>query len=129
MLLIPASASSATLDRAQVEQFARARAADTYELLMGPSTRQPQLEPVNDCRALYQQRMALQRNLHNGKASFYDEPRHAGAVFIGTVWTPAFYYLPFRAVAALASAGQAEQRLADLDHLRRAAAQQRCFER
>jgi hypothetical protein len=45
------------------------------------------------------------------------------------VWTPAFYYLPYRAVTAVTAETRDAQRAAELDALRAASAQARCFSR
>jgi len=109
--------------------FARARAADGYEILLGPSPPQAPSVAAADCAALYARRLELTRAGLDYRPTFWRDPRHAGAVFVGAIWTPAFYYLPYRAVAELATRGDAAARLAELDALRHAAATQRCFER
>jgi len=109
--------------------FARARAADGYEILLGPSRPQAPEVAAADCATLYARRLELTRAGLDHRATFWRDPRHAGAVFVGAIWTPAFYYLPYRAVAEVAAHGDAAARLAELDALRHAAARQRCFER
>ncbi len=110
-------------------EFARARAADGYEILLGPSRpRAPEIAAA-DCATLYARRLELTRAGLDHRPTFWRDPRHAGAVFVGAIWTPAFYYLPYRAVAELATSGADAARQAELDALRHSAARQRCFER
>lgn len=109
--------------------FARARAADGYEILLGPSPPQAPEVATADCATLYARRLELTRAGLDHRPTFWRDPRHAGAVFVGAIWTPAFYYLPYRAVAELATRGADAARQAELDALRHSAARQRCFER
>ena len=118
-----------TLSAEQARTFARARLADAHALLLGPS--QPTPPPVTnyDCHALYARRLELMRDGLDYRLPYWDDPRHVAAVFVGTLWTPAFYYLPYRAVAGTAADARRDRRTAELDQLRYASAAQRCFER
>ena len=50
-------------------------------------------------------------------------------MFLGTAWTPAFYYLGYPTLAGYAERLGRAQLQADIDALHSASAQQRCFER
>ncbi len=117
-------------DRVALDRLARARFDDARQLINGPlaPTIQP-LAPGLDCRALYQQRVALSRQQLNYRPSFWEDPRSQTGVFIGAVWAPAFYYLPYQAFTEYRASARAPQVQADIDALRAASAQQRCFER
>jgi hypothetical protein len=122
-------AGTPLLTAEQARAFARARTADARDLLLGPGTVQLPEVAAQDCAALYARRLALIDAGLDRAPAFWDEPRHVAAVVIGTVWTPAFYYLPYRAVAAtVAERGRYEDQ-DELAALRRAAAEARCFER
>jgi len=118
-----------TLTAEQARAFARARLADGHALLLGPS--QPAPSPVTnfDCHALYARRLELLRARLDYRLPYWDDPRHVAAIFVGALWTPAFYYLPYRAVAETAAGARRNSGTAELDQLRHAAAAQRCFER
>jgi len=118
-----------TLSAEQARTFARARLADAHALLLGPS--QPVPPPVTnyDCEALYTRRLELMRAGLDYRLPYWDDPRHVAAVFVGAIWTPAFYYLPYRAVAETAAGARRNSGSAELDQLRHAAAAERCFER
>jgi len=127
LLALPIGAAATGVDA--VHGFARARLADTEALLLGPALPALPAVPPADCQALYERRLALMRAELDPAPAFLDEPRHLAAVFIGTMWTPAFYYLPYRAVATTAGHARRGDGAAELEALRRAAAAQRCFER
>ncbi|MEX2481843.1 MAG: hypothetical protein WD928_13380 [Gammaproteobacteria bacterium] len=118
-----------TLSAEQARAFTRGRIADGYELLFGPSRPAPLAPSTLDCQALYARRLELMRAGLDYRAQYWDDPRHAAAIFVGTLWTPAFYYLPYRAVAATAAAARRHGVDAELDQLRHAAASRRCFDR
>ena len=118
-----------TITQNEARRFARDRLEDTYELLLGPTDPQPTVDPAADCRELYYQRAQLMRARASYRPRFWDEPRHVAAVFVGAVWTPAFYYLPYRALGDHVIDERQRQTTANLDHLRRASASLRCFER
>ncbi len=118
-----------TVTEEQLRRFARDRVDDGYQLLFGPATPQPAAVTPGDCRALYARRVGLMRQrLDHGRA-FWDEPRHRAAVFVGAIWNPALYYLPFRALTGFAAEERRAAGVSELDQLRAAAAAQRCFER
>lgn len=117
-------------DAAALDRFGRARFDDARQLVNGarpPAV--PAISPELDCRALYQQRVALSRDQLNYRPSFWEDPRSQTGVFLGAVWTPAFYYLPYRAFTDYRANAKAPQVQADIDALRAASAQLRCFER
>lgn len=118
-----------TISEQQVREFARARLDDGYQLLLGPSVPEARLNRAETCHALYQQRQMLMRQQLDYQKPFWDEPRHVAAAFVGAIWTPAFYYLPYRAVAAQLAQEHAGQTTVELDALRQASAELRCFER
>lgn len=124
----PAIAVLPTIGEQDLRRFGRDRVRDIRRLLFGPGQLQAVTVPSLDCRELYARRVALmQADVDHGRR-FTDEPRHAAAVFVGAVWTPAFYYLPYRAVSEFSRAGQRTQAAAELAALRRASAAARCFE-
>lgn len=113
-----------------VSRFIIDRLHDGRRLIKGPSESDPPpVEPHQSCIELYQRRLSLLRQLHDYKPSYWDDPRNQAAVFIGTVWMPAFYFLNYSAVSAhLDELKHIEPRV-ELDALRHASAQQRCFEK
>lgn len=116
---------------AGAERFARNRATEAHDLLVGPPPR-PAVEVPRDldCQALYRRRVALmQEQAFANKGPFWDDPRNRAAMYIGTAWTPAFAYLPVRAITDFYTAEHAPQRQAEVDALRDQSASQRCFER
>ncbi len=118
-----------TVSEEQVRQFARARIVDGHDLLLGPSVPQPVAPIPGDCRTLYQQRVAMMREQLDYRRPFWDEPRHVATVLVGAVWTPAFYFLPYRALSTTLADERQAGGVAELDALRAAAAAGRCFER
>lgn len=121
------SAAQVTQD---AQRFARARGADARDLLLG-TPRARAIAPTGlDCDQLYQQRVALMHDrLDPGPTDYYSDPRVGAASFVGAVWTPGFYYLPFRALQNFRDQSRRPQREAELDALRQASAAQRCYER
>jgi hypothetical protein len=130
-ILPTASAASAVTlpTRADVERFALARGADARELLLGPTQPEAAIPGGMDCADLYLQRMALTRAGLDHRPTFWEDRRHPAAIFVGAIWTPGFYYLPFRAVTDLVEDSRAPQREADLEALRARSALLRCYER
>ena len=116
-------------DRVELDRFARARFAEVQQLLSGPSQPRAQASPALDCRALYQQRMALMRQQLDYRPSLWDDPRGQAGVLIAAIWSPALYYLPYRAVSNFQHAAHAPQITAEIDQLRAVSAGLRCFER
>lgn len=134
LLLLPLDGWARTpivdpLTEEQVRRFARARLADGYALLLGPTPPTAAVNTAGDCRELYTRRAALMRARVDGRRPFWDEPRHSAAVLVGAIWTPAFYYLPYRVLADHLQREQRTHDHADLQALQRAAAAARCFER
>ncbi|MGE0483691.1 MAG: hypothetical protein AB7Q81_06100 [Gammaproteobacteria bacterium] len=129
LLTLDGHAGTPLLTAEQARAFARARVADARDLLLGPGTVQLPAVDTRDCAALYTRRLALFDAALDRAPMFWDEPRHVAAVVIGTIWTPAFYYLPYRAVAASTAARGRHEDQDELAALRRAAAEARCFER
>lgn len=85
--------------RKDVEQFTHHRIGDVRRLVLGPY--QPQIAPVppaQSCRDLYAQRLPLMQAQNDYRPGFTDDPRNRAAIFIGTIFTPAFYYLAFTGV-------------------------------
>lgn len=115
-------------DRAALDRFARARYGEARELLTGPTP--PQAAPVaeHDCATLYQARLDLMRTQLDHRPDFWNDPRNQAAAVIGAVWSPGFYYLPYRALSSFTRQAGARQATADLDALRARAAALRCFE-
>ena len=132
--LATAAAHAQPLTSEQVEQqatqFARARGEDARMLLLG--TPQPQAAAPGDldCEQLYHRRVVLmQARLDPGPTDYFSDPRVAAGTFVGALWTPGFYYLPFRALQDFREQAHRPQQEAELDALRAASAAQRCFER
>jgi hypothetical protein len=118
------------VERADVDRFARARAADAQELLLGPRPPRAPAAQTRSCDELYARRVALvQGQLDYSPRGFFDEPRNQAGALIGAMWTPAFYYLPFRALQTFTTEERARDAALELDQLRAQAAQQRCYER
>lgn len=116
-------------NQADLDRFARARFDDARELLTGPLRPQVAALVDLDCVSLYQRRVALTTAQLDYRAPFWDDPRNQAGVFVGAIWTPAFYYLPYRAITEFREHAQAPRRQVELDQLRAASAALRCFER
>lgn len=113
----------------QVKQFVQARAHDARDLALGTPAPQ-QVMPTNlDCAELYNRRVAIMRGqVDQEPTDFLADPRIRTSALLGTVWMPAFAYLPFRTVQRFQEQQRRPQIQADLDALRAASAAQRCFE-
>lgn len=114
--------------RADAEQFTYDRLSDGRRLLFGPYP--PHVAPVppaQTCADLYAQRLQLMQTQYDYKPGFTDDPRNRAAVFIGTIFTPAFYFLAFSGIQAYGDANDEAQTQSQLDTLRYASAQQQCF--
>ncbi len=130
-LFSPYSALAAELNlEQQARQFATDRYNDARTLINGPQLRPaPPIDPAAGCVALYERRMALQRTMNDRNPAYWDDPRNQAAVFLGTVWTPAFYFLGYSAVNGHLDELSADDPQAEIDALRQASAALRCFER
>ena len=115
---------------APIMQFVRARATDARDLTLGQPAPQLVMPTDLDCTTLYNRRVALMRGqVDTGPSDYFDDPRIGAGTFLGAVWTPAFYYLPFRTLQRFQDQQRRPQVQADIDALRAASAAQRCFER
>ncbi len=116
--------------REDAEQFAYDRISDGRRLVLGPyPPRVAPVPPAQNCRDLYAQRLALMQTQYDYKPKFTDDPRNRAAVFIGTIFTPAFYYLAFSGIQAYGDATFDAQNQSHLDALRYASAEQQCYVR
>ena len=117
------------INREQVKQFVRERGQDVRELTLGTPAPQSLAPADIDCTELYNRRIALmRRQVDYGPTDYFSDPRVGASVFIGAVWTPGFYYLPFHALQRFQHEQHRPQQQADIDALRTASAAQRCFE-
>lgn len=109
-------------------QFVDDRIDDGRLLLFGPDA--PRVAPVpagQTCAELYERRLQLMRSQYDYKPAYTDDPRNRAAVFIGTITTAGFYYLPFSGVQAYLDANDDGDVQAEIDALRYASAAQQCF--
>jgi len=114
----------------QVSEFVVDRYLDGRRLIEGPTVATPPvIEPNQGCVALYQRRLVLLQQMHDYKPAYWDDPRNQAAVFLGTIWTPAFYFLGHSALTAQLDELSEIDPQTELDALRHASAQQRCFEK
>jgi len=116
--------------QAHAEAFARERARDGQRLLLGPSA--PATTPVPaglSCAELYERRVALMQQQLDYRPAYTDDPRNQAAVFIGTIFTPAFYFLPFSGIQDYVQSDRKVRLEREIDTLRYAAAAQQCFVR
>lgn len=124
-----AFAADTTFERRAYE-FANDRYDDIRTLINGPQLgTPPPIDPTAGCVALYERRMSLQRTMNDRNPAYWDDPRNQAAVFLGTVWTPAFYFLGYSAVNGYLDNLSTDDPQAEIDALRRASAALRCFER
>lgn len=125
----PAFAAELTLEQ-RTRQFATDRYDDVRTLINGPQeVTPPPVDPTAGCVALYERRMSLQRTMTDRNPAYWDDPRNQAAVFLGTVWTPAFYFLGYSALNGHLDELSADDPQVEIDALRRASAALRCFER
>ena len=102
---------------------------DARELTLGTPAPQSIAPTDIDCTELYHRRIALmRRQVDYGPTDYFSDPRVGASLFIGAVWTPGFYYLPFHALQRFQKEQHRPQQQADIDALRTASAAQRCFE-
>ncbi len=114
----------------RLREFALDRVYDGQRLVLGPSEiALPAIDPNSSCIELYQRRVKLWHQVHDYKPAYWNDPRNQAAVFLGTIWSPAFYFLGFSAVTAHLDQLNDAAPLAEIDALSRASAQLRCFEK
>jgi len=117
------------IEPVQVKQFVAARAQDARDLALGAPAPQMVMPTDLDCTALYNRRVAMMRGqVDIGPTDYFDDPKIGTGAFLGAIWTPAFYYLPFRTLQRYQNQQRRPQVQADIDALRAASAAQRCFE-
>jgi len=116
--------------RAHAGAFASQRAHDGEHLLLGPRVPRvtPPLEEL-DCAALYARRVALMQHQLDYRPPWSDDPRNQAAVFIGTIFTPGFYFLPFSGIQDYVDGDRKVRAERELDALRAAAAARQCYVR
>lgn len=134
LALSAATASAAATDRetrrAATAAFVHDRAAEARHLLLGPARpAPPAVLPGQDCATLYARRLALMRTQYDYKPAYTDDPRNRAAVFIGTIFTPAFYYLAFTGIQSYTEHAHDAQTQAEIDALRYASALRQCYVR
>ncbi|MDA0824538.1 MAG: hypothetical protein O3C28_19265 [Proteobacteria bacterium] len=113
-----------------VRDFALARYRDGQRLIEGPREPAPATIPAGlSCIELYERRLELIRQSDDYKPSYWDDPRIQAAAFIGTIWTPAFYFLGYSAITAHLDELHTTDSRPNLNAIRRASATQRCFEK
>ena len=125
-----AAERSITISSDPVLKFAENRYRDIKKIILGPNGQPaPVIEPYQTCQQLYRRRLELLPQTLNYKPDYWDDPRNQVAVFLGTMFTPAFYFLGYSGISAyLDAANQIDPRI-ELDALRHASARQRCFTR
>ena len=125
-----AAEQSSTISADPVLKFAKNRYRDIKKIIFGPNGQPaPVIAPYQTCHQLYRRRLELLPQTLNYKPDYWDDPRNQVAVFLGTMFTPAFYFLGYSGISAyLDAANQIDPRI-ELDALRHASAQQRCFTR
>ena len=108
--------------------FAERRILDIKKLIGGPNGHPaPTIAPYQSCQQLYARRLQLLPKTLNYKPAYWDDPRNQVAVFLGTMFAPAFYFLSYTGITSyLDAAHQIDPRI-ELAALRHASAQQRCF--
>jgi len=115
-------------DRAR--DFANDRVRDVRSLVNGPELPpSPAIDGNIGCIELYQRRVQLERERYDRNPPYWDDPRNQASVFLGTIWTPAFYFLGYSAVTDQLEANTAGEPQGEIDALRQASAALRCFEK
>lgn len=99
----------------------------TGRLLSGAELPPPADLTALDCEALYERRLALYRQNLTTKPDLLDDPRTQAAMFIGTIWTPAFLYLPYAAAERYLDQIERIERTAEINDLAYASSAQDCF--
>lgn len=114
----------------RVREFALDRYHDGRLLIEGPHPLPtPAIDASLDCTAIYERRVALRRARDDHNVDYWDDPRNQAAVFLGAIWTPAFYFLGYSALDAHLEDLRLDDPLVEIDALSRLSAQKRCFER
>lgn len=121
-------ASNQSVNIDPILKFAERRILDIKKLIGGPNGHPaPAIAPYQSCQQLYARRLQLLPKTLDYKPAYWDDPRNQVAVFLGTMFAPAFYFLSYTGVTSyLDAAHQIDPRI-ELDALRHASAQQRCF--
>ena len=127
---VSAAERAVTISADPALEFAKNRFNDLKKIIVGPNGQPPpDIAPYQTCQQLYRRRLELLPKTLNYKPDYWDDPRNQVAVFLGTMFTPAFYFLGYSGISAyLDAANQIDPRI-ELDALRHASAQQRCFVR
>jgi hypothetical protein len=111
-------------------QFVRERVDDGRYLLFGPhAPTPPSVRAGQSCAELYAQRLRLMQTQNDYTPPYTDDPRNRAAIFIGTIFTPAFSFLAFTGIQAYTAKKHEIQTQAEIDALRHASAQQQCYVR
>lgn len=100
---------------------------EVVTLLGGPQHRAYIDHRALDCEMLYERRLALYRENLDMNPAFTDDPRTRAAVFIGTVFTPAFLYVPYAAVMDYRAENARIERTGRIDALAYASSARDCF--
>lgn len=117
------------IEMTPVKQFVQARVTDARDLTLVPPAPQLVMPTDLDCTTLYNRRVALIRGqLDHEPTDYFNDPRIGASTVLGAVWTPAFYYLPFRTLQRFQAEQRRPHQQAAIDELRAASAAQRCFE-
>lgn len=116
--------------QAHAGTFVRERVDDGRHMLLGPTA--PVVTPPApelDCSVLYARRIALMQQQLDYRPAWSDDPRNQAAVFIGTIFTPAFYFLPFSGIQDYVDGDRKPRAEREIDALRAAAAARQCYVR
>ena len=129
-MLLNAAATDDLLEQLEIRYLANRDSNLHFALLTDLRDAPQAVMPTNlDCATLYNRRVALMRGqVDANPTDFMGDPRIRTSALLGTVWMPAFAYLPFRTVQQFREQQKRPQLQADLDALRAASAAQRCFE-
>ena len=114
----------------RLSEFLTDRYQDGQRLTRGPrKLESPPIPEDQSCVELYRRRIELIGETDDYKPAYWNDPRNQAAVFIGTIWTPAFYFLGYSPVTAHLDELNDNDPRSHLTPLRRTSARQRCFER
>lgn len=126
------SAAESTFTAHPAVVFAQDRARDALRLLEGPQPPAPRTAPRDlSCTELYERRVTLMRQTRDYRPGYWDDPRNKAAIFIGTIYNPAFYFLAYSGITEYleTARGTADDIRTELDSLRYASAYKQCFVR